>query len=62
MTREKLSQKLDQVAADFALLKTDPIVKRVIWFGTEELPTTGLGGQLLQALQGAGIPYWVVTP
>jgi RHS repeat-associated protein len=62
MTHDQLSRKLEQVGSDFALLKTDPRVKRIVWFGTEELPTTGLGGQLRQALKDSGIPYWVVTP
>jgi len=62
MTQEQLSRKLDQVGSDFALLKTNPDVKRIVWFGTEPLPTTGLGGQLREALQKAGIPYWVVNP
>jgi hypothetical protein len=35
-------------------------VRRVIWFGTEALPTTGKGAELLEALKGAGIPYWVI--
>ena len=60
MTEEQLSRKLDQVACNFAIVRTNPDVNRVIWFGTEELPTTGLGGQLRQALQRAGISYWVV--
>jgi hypothetical protein len=62
LTEEQLSRKLDQVASDFALTKTNPDVKRIVWFGTEELPTTGLGGQLRRALQQAGISYWVVRP
>jgi RHS repeat-associated protein len=63
MTLEQLARKLDQVAADFALLKTRPNeIKRVIWFGTEELPTSGLGSQLREALEQAGIPYFVVKP
>ena len=62
MTQEQLSRKLDQVAADYALLKTDPNIKRIVWFGTEELPATGLGRQLREALEQAGIPYWVITP
>ena len=62
MTEEQLSRKLDQAASDLALMKTHPHVNRVVWFGTEELPTTGLGGRLRQALQQAGIPYWVVKP
>lgn len=63
MTQEQLSRKLDQVGSDFALLqqKNGP-VKRIIWFGTEPLPTTGLGGQLREALEKAGIKYWVVSP
>jgi hypothetical protein len=59
---DELYRKLDQVASDFALLNTNETVKRIIWFGTEELPVSGLGGQLRQALQKAGIPYWVVVP
>jgi hypothetical protein len=61
MTPEKLQAKLNQVGSDIMLLR-DPNsgVNRVIWFGTEALPTTGLGGQLRQGLQQAGIPYWVV--
>jgi hypothetical protein len=62
MTQEQLSRKLDQAGSDFTLLKTSPDIKRIIWFGTEELPKTGLGGQLREALQNAGIPYWVVKP
>ena len=53
MTQEQLARKLDQVGSDIALLKTDPRVKRIVWFGTEELPATGLGGQLRQALNNA---------
>jgi hypothetical protein len=59
MTREKLAQKLDQVSADWELVASKRL-GRVIWFGTEPLPTTGLGGQLRAALEQAGIPYWVV--
>lgn len=62
MTQEQLSRKLDQVGSDFALLKKNKDVKRIVWFGTEPLPTTGLGGQLREALQNAGIEYWVVKP
>jgi hypothetical protein len=62
MTQEQWSRKLDQQASDFALLRTNPDVKRIVWFGTEELPMTGLGGQLRQALEKAGDPYWVIKP
>jgi hypothetical protein len=60
MTQEQLSRKLDQVGSDIAILAEDNEVNQVIWFGTEELPTTGLGAQLREALQQANIPYWVV--
>jgi hypothetical protein len=60
MTQEQLSRKLDQAASDFALLKTNPDVQRIVWFGTEDLPPTGFGGQLREALRKAGIEYWVV--
>jgi hypothetical protein len=62
MSPEQLSRKLDQAASDYTLLRTDPSVQRVVWFGTEELPKTGLGGELRKALEQAGIPYWVVRP
>jgi hypothetical protein len=62
MTQPQLSRKLDQAAADLALLKTNSDVQRIVWFGTEELPTTGLGGQLRLALEQCGIPYQVVNP
>jgi hypothetical protein len=63
MTPEKLQEKLHQVGSDVMLLNYPKSgVNKVIWFGTEELPTTGLGGQLRDALQQAGIPYWVVVP
>jgi hypothetical protein len=63
MTLEKLQDKLHQVGSDIMLLK-DPRsgVKKVIWFGTEELPTSGLGGQLRTALEQAGIEYRVIKP
>ena len=62
MTQEQLSRKLGQVAADMVLLKTNAKVQRIIWFGTEPLPMTGLGAQLREALRQAGIPYFVVRP
>jgi RHS repeat-associated protein len=62
MTQQQLSRKLDQAASDYTLIRTDRNVNRVVWFGTEELPKTGLGGQLRVALQAAGIEYWVVRP
>lgn len=72
MTDAQLARKLDQVGSDYALLALgrqgksaapDQIpVRKVIWFGTEELPTTGLGAQLRTALKQAGISYYVVNP
>jgi hypothetical protein len=62
MTQAQLSRKLDQVAGDMVLLETNPGVQRIVWFGTEPLPTTGLGAQLAEALRRVGIPYWVVKP
>jgi RHS repeat-associated protein len=58
---ETFSRKMDQIGSDSALLK-DPQsgIKRIIWFGTEPLPTTGLGGIIQRALEDAGIHYWVV--
>ncbi len=61
VTHEKLQDKLAQVGSDIILLK-DPNsgVKKVIWFGTEKLPKSGLGGQLRTALEKAGIEYRVI--
>lgn len=60
MTQDQLSRKLDQVGSDLALLRENRVVKRIVWFGTEELPTSGLGNRLREALQQSGIEYWVV--
>jgi hypothetical protein len=60
MKQQKLSEKLYQVGSDFTLLRENPQVKKIIWVGTEPLPTTGLGAKLSQALKQAGIPYWVI--
>jgi hypothetical protein len=62
MTQQQLSRKLEQVGSDWALLRTDPTVQRIVWFGTDPLPTTGLGAQIREALEQAGIQYWVVMP
>lgn len=71
MTDAQLSRKLDQAGADYALLQMgkkgqfvrgQDAVNRVIWFGTEELPKSGLGAQLRAALEEAGIQYYVVKP
>jgi hypothetical protein len=62
MSQKQLSRKLAQVSSDFALMRTNPEVKRIVWFGTEGLPSTGLGQQLREALARSGISYWVVRP
>jgi hypothetical protein len=62
MTQDQLTRKLQQAGSDWGLLQLNPRVERIIWFGTEPLPTTGLGAQLREALEKAGIPYWVVRP
>jgi hypothetical protein len=59
MTQAQFDRKMDQVAADSALLSGGQ-VNRVIWFGTEPLPADGRGGQLAAALNQAGIPYYQV--
>jgi RHS repeat-associated protein len=62
VSQKQLSRKLAQVSSDFALMRTNPEVRRIVWFGTEELPATGLGQQLREALARSGISYWVVRP
>jgi len=62
MTWGKFNQKMTQIAADKAILNTpDSPVKRVIWFGTQPLPSTGYGGVIGAELRAAGIPYYVVN-
>jgi intein/homing endonuclease len=60
MTDEQLSRKLKQAGDDFAILKTSDEVKKVIWFATEELPSTGLGRTLKDALKSCGISFFTV--
>ncbi|MFN0197435.1 MAG: hypothetical protein ACKVT0_11880 [Planctomycetaceae bacterium] len=62
MNHDQLSRKLNQVGSDFALSKTEKAIKKIIWFGTEELPTSGIGARLREALHQSGIAYWVVRP
>jgi hypothetical protein len=62
VSRSKLQEKLDQVKKDFILRGTNPEVSRVVWIGTEPLPTTGPASRLRKALEDARIPYWVVVP
>ncbi|MES2793028.1 MAG: RHS repeat-associated core domain-containing protein, partial [Planctomycetota bacterium] len=63
ITAEKLQAKLHQVGSDILLLRNPRSgVKKVIWFGTEELPTSGPAAQLRTALQQAGIKYEVINP
>lgn len=61
MDQRQLARKLDQVAADFELLRTGQ-VSRVIWFGTEPLPREGRGGKLRRAIEVAGIEYYHIPP
>jgi hypothetical protein len=56
---KKYNQKISQVGADMAL-REEGLIDRAIWFGTEPLPTGGLGGALRIALEEAGIEYWHV--
>ena len=61
ITPKKLQEKLHQVGSDILLLKDRKSgVKKVIWFGTEPLPTTGPAAQLRIALEQAGIDYKVI--
>ncbi|MFI5379964.1 MAG: Hint domain-containing protein [Tepidisphaerales bacterium] len=64
MTRSQFDRKLIQIEKDTWAINNSvqSRVNRVVWFGTEELPTTGYGGQIRARLQRAGIPYYVVTP
>ena len=59
MSEKTFARKMTQVGSDYALLR-EGAVDRVIWFGTEALPSSGMGGQLSRALQNAGIEYWMV--
>jgi hypothetical protein len=63
ITPKKLQEKLHQVASDILLLKNRRSgVKKVIWFGTDPLPTKGPAAQLKIALEEAGIDYQVILP
>ncbi len=63
MTLYQLTRKLEQVAKDLQLLRNaNGPVRRIIWFGSEALPTTGWRGQLAEALREANIPYYVINP
>jgi hypothetical protein len=59
MSIEQYTRKIGQVTADLALVKEGK-VDRVIWFGTNLLPTVGLGGELIKVLEQSGIEYWHV--
>jgi len=58
----KLRHKLDQATADYILRQRNPRVKQIVWFGTQPLPATGLGGERAAYLRQLEIPYWVVRP
>ena len=57
---EELDRKITQANADFALLQSGQ-VQRVIWYGLEQLPTTGRAGELRRILEAARIDY-IVPP
>jgi hypothetical protein len=59
MTFDKYTFKLNQLGADLAL-RAEGKVGRIVWFGTELLPSTGYGGALRAALEQAGVEYWHV--
>jgi RHS repeat-associated protein len=67
----EVQRKLEEFDADFTKLvdptlkPLDPVVKRIVWFGPEDLPTSGPFSELRDAFESAkkaGIPieYWVV--
>jgi hypothetical protein len=56
----RFSDKLKQTAQDGWLLKNDPRVKKVVWYGAEPLPTTGRASGLIRLLKANGIEYKVV--
>ena len=70
---DKIVFKLKQLGSDFALLKTNPQIKKIIWVNSEDLPVDpkkipGLHGvtvvahvkKLIKALNDTGIRYWLV--
>jgi hypothetical protein len=59
-TWKQFTDKLQQATQDGWLLRNDPRVKEVIWYGAEALPTTGRGAELARLLRENGIIYRVV--
>ncbi len=58
--RQEFQRVMCQIADDQAILKTDPKVTRIIWFGAYPLPDTGLAGMIKEALRESHIEYWHV--
>lgn len=56
----RFTEKLKQAELDGWLLRNDPRVNQVIWYGTEALPTTGRAAELTRLLQQNGIIYRVI--
>lgn len=50
---------MTQIATDARLISNGR-VKRVVWFGTKPLPSTGYGSVIAKELQAAKIDYYVV--
>lgn len=46
LSQDKFIAKMGQLEKDAQLVK-EGLVKRVVWFGTEQLPESGLGGTFL---------------
>ncbi|MEZ6128794.1 MAG: RHS repeat-associated core domain-containing protein [Planctomycetaceae bacterium] len=57
---KRFTHKLAQADQDGWLLRNDPRVNQVIWYGAEYLPTTGRGAELARKLRENGIIYRVI--
>ena len=61
ITWDKFNLKMAQAQTDGWLL-ANRHVPRIIWFGTEPLPNTGLASVIARELKKAGITDYVVQP
>jgi hypothetical protein len=60
MSEAQRTKKIEQVGKDWQQLhdgKVDKKADKVVWIGSEPLPTDGFGAQLKKALDNAGIEY-----